>query len=388
MRYRGGLSSVLLAFVLGCGDRSALDVFGAPPASSGVASTDSGSSASSSGGSSVAALRCGSASGEGDAPPSCAPGGPGLTNCGASSESCCTSPEVEGGTYYRTYASDTDGGATGEADPATACGFRLDKYLVTVGRFRQFVNAWNGGEGYVPPAGSGKHAYLNGGQGLANSGSAGTFEPGWVASDDGSIAPTSTNLACDSIASTWTPSAGNNENLPINCVNWYEAYAFCIWDGGFLPSEAEWEYAAAGGSQQREYPWGSTDPGTSNQYAIYNCYYPTYSPSVSGDCFGLVDIAPVGTATLGAGRWGQLDLAGELRAWNLDWYAPDAPEDASEANYVEPCADCASLGETTRRVRRGSLFSLPASDLVPANREADFPGDHNVSNGFRCSRSP
>ncbi|MGO9836857.1 MAG: hypothetical protein ACLP1X_21900 [Polyangiaceae bacterium] len=104
--------------------------------------------------------------------------------------------------------------------------------------------------------------------------------------------------------------------------------------------------------------------------------------------FGLVDIAPVGTATLGAGRWGQLDLAGEMRTWNLDWYAPDAPGDASEPNYVEPCADCASLGETTRRVRRGSLFSLPASFLLPANREADSPADHNVSNGFRCSRSP
>ena len=48
----------------------------------------------------------------------------------------------------------------------------------------------------------------------------------------------------------------------MNCVNWFEAYAFCIWDGGFLPSDTEWEYAAAGGSLQREYPWGSTAPGT------------------------------------------------------------------------------------------------------------------------------
>jgi formylglycine-generating enzyme required for sulfatase activity len=47
-----------------------------------------------------------------------------------------------------------------------------------------------------------------------------------------------------------------------------EAYAFCIWDGGFLPSEAEWECAAAGGPDQREYPWGSTDPGTAN---LYDC---------------------------------------------------------------------------------------------------------------------
>ena len=153
--------------------------------------------------------------------------------------------------------------------------FRLDKYLVTVGRFRQFVAAWNNGAGWLPAAGSGKHTHLNGGLGLANSGAAGTYETGWVATDDSEIAPTDANLDCDSAYNTWTSSAGTQENLPINCVNWWEAYAFCIWDGGFLPSEAEWEYAAAGGSQQREYPWGSTDPGTANLYAIYGCYYPT-----------------------------------------------------------------------------------------------------------------
>ena len=41
---------------------------------------------------------------------SCAPGGPGMSNCGPSQESCCTSLEVECGTYYRTYDSvDEDG---------------------------------------------------------------------------------------------------------------------------------------------------------------------------------------------------------------------------------------------------------------------------------------
>jgi sulfatase modifying factor 1 len=237
-----------------------------------------------------ASAETGGDAGGGSAPPSCAPGGAGMSNCGADSESCCTSLEVPGGTYYRTYdmivANDgafssnhtlaADGGPTGEADPATVSSSRLDKYLVTLGRFRQFVTAWNGGAGWLPAPGSGKHTHLNGGQGLVDVGApvdAGrVYEPGWVASDDSNVAPTNTNLACNpQFYQVWTNAPGSSESLPIDCVNWYEAYAFCIWDGGFLPSEAEWEYAAAGGSQQREYPWGSTNPASGTQYAISAC---------------------------------------------------------------------------------------------------------------------
>src|SRR6202007_2812018 len=102
-------------------------------------------------------------------------------------------------------------------------------------------------------------------QGLADVADAGTYESGWLESYNSQVAPTDANLvsSCDvPNTATWTTSPGTQENLPMNCVNWYESYAFCIWDGGFLPSEAEWEYAAAGGSQQREYPWGATAPGT------------------------------------------------------------------------------------------------------------------------------
>jgi formylglycine-generating enzyme required for sulfatase activity len=243
---------------------------------------------------------------------------------------------------------------------------------VTVGRFRQFVGGWTGG--WLPAAGAGKHAHLNGGQGLVNRGAGGGHESGWNVADNSNVAPTGSDLLCDANYATWTPMVAGNEALPINCVNWYEAYAFCIWDGGFLPSEAEWEYAAAGGSQQREYPWGSADPGMTNQYAIYRCYY----PDGSAHCTGVLNIAPVGTAALGAGRWGQLDLAGNLFQWNLDWYAP----------YANASADSANLATASSRVIRGGEFSSLASYFLVPDRDPAMPSYRLGSVGIRCARAP
>jgi formylglycine-generating enzyme required for sulfatase activity len=293
---------------------------------------------------------------------------------------------VTGGTFFRSYTND-GGGPANEADPATVSDFRLDKYPVTVGRFRQFVQAWNGGAGWTPAPGSGKHTYLNGGQGLVNSGaSAVGFEPGWLASDDAQITPTDHNLACDAVPPgiaavsyfTWTASPAGRENQPINCVNWWEAYAFCIWDGGFLPSEAELEYAAAGGNEERQYPWGTADPGTMSLYAIYECYY---ERSMLGWCWGVGNIAPVGTPSLGGGKWGQLDLVGNLRAWTLDEYA----------TYTDPCVDCADMVPAVppSRATRSCNFSDGAPRLYPTVRSAQQPGvNRRMEISFRCARAP
>jgi formylglycine-generating enzyme required for sulfatase activity len=270
-----------------------------------------------------------------------------------------------GGTYYRTYMN-SGSGPNMETDPALVSNLRLDKYLVTVGRFRQFVRAFSGG--YIPSTGAGKHTYLNGGQGLENSAPDAGYEMGWNSTDwSTDVAPTSTSLQSCQPDYTWTSTPGAQENLPIDCVNWYEAYAFCIWDGGFLPSEAEWEYAAAGGSQQREYPWGSTPPGTSNQYAIYGGYY-THDALL---------IAPVGMASLGAGSWGQLDLAGEVLEWVLDWSAPYAV-----------CTNCAYLSGDLQRVARGGYTSRSMPDLQPWVRDSIQPAIRGVGLGFRCARAP
>jgi sulfatase modifying factor 1 len=322
---------------------------------------------------------------------SCAPGGPGMTDCGDGGESCCTSLPVPGGTFFRDYTN-TGAGPTGESAPATVSSFRLDRYEVTVGRFRQFVAvappAW-GENGWLPTPGSGKHVHVNHGWGLATPGTGDSpNEPGWQPDDDMDVDPCE-YLVCDPDYATWTPEPGSNEKLPINCVSWAEAYAFCIWDGGFLPSEAEWEYAAAAGSQQREYPWGTTPPGAASQYAIYDCRY----PSGSGSCSGLSNIAPVGTASQGAGAWGQLDLAGNLNEWTLDMAKESFVEDPRCTPNVPctiPCADCADLRTPDQwppKLDMGGDFDEQTAWLaLPTRHQAENP--RTPRNGFRCARTP
>lgn len=359
--------------------------------SAGTSSTPGGSSS------------MGNAGQGGDTPRSCATSGPGRTTCGTNGdESCCTSLPVTGGMYSRTYTN-SGSGATGKADPATISTFRLDKYETTVARFREYVKYLESG-GSPPAPASGKHKHLNQGQGLADSGKSGSFEPGWdakwnskIPSGAGATAKWKANLTASNgtagckVYGTWTNDPGKNDLLPITCTSWYESYAFCIWDGGFLPSEAEWKYAAAGGDEQREYPWGTTAPGTNNEYAIYDCCYPSgkcSATSGSDTCTGLVNVAPVGSTKKGLGKYGQFDLIGSVWEWNLDKF---------ENSYANPCTDCAYLtGSTTNRVLPGAGFhtgaSLGSTLMYSYNRasisyDADtYRGDYAV--GLRCARSP
>ncbi len=306
--------------------------------------------------------------------PSCADGGAGQSSCGAAHESCCTNEVVPGGTFFRSYDDVT---YTSNGSPAAVSTFRLDKYEVTVGRYRAFVNAYV--NGWRPTGGSGKHAHLNGGNGLnavvASGPSTPPYELGWDPQDTASLATTSsgwnTNLLCDAQHQEWTVSPGGNEDLPIGCETWPEAYAFCIWDGGFLPSEAEWNYAAAGGGGsggQRVYPWSvpSTDAGIDCAHAnITSC---------GGNASGVGSVSP-----LGDGVYGQADMAGNVWEWSLDWFLN---------SYVSPCDDCTYVANTNLRIIRGGAFDANTTAALASYRLSFPPAWRAATFGLRCARAP
>jgi formylglycine-generating enzyme len=282
--------------------------------------------------------------------------------------SCCESDTVLGGPFERGYDVAGDGMYTSTIHPATVSSFRLDKYETTVGRFRAFVAAGMGTQLDPPAADLGAHAQIPG--------------SGWDASWNANLPADSNALAallqCDPLA-TWTPTVGANEDRPINCVSWFDAMAFCAWDGGYLPTEAEWAYAASGGADQRAYPWSNP----AGSIAIDDAHA-SYFIDATEQCFGdgvdgcaITDLIDVGTKPLGDGKWGQSDLGGNVWEWSLDW----------SAAYVDPCIDCANLVTATMRVIRGAGF-----DNIDVNLRSQyrFPWDPTVRSrhvGLRCARA-
>ncbi len=282
-------------------------------------------------------------------------------NCGPTDdEYCCESLLVTGGTYNR---------SNDASYPATVSNFKLDRFEVNVERFRNFIEAIE--SGWRPATGAGKHDHLNAGSGVTAA--AGGFESGWDESWNAHLLATKTDWG-DMVATscgygTWTSTPGSNETRAMNCVNWYEAYAFCIWDGGYLPTEAEWNYAAAGGSEQRVYAW--SDPPYST---TIDCTYAHYGECRPNGVFILGGEHPKGD-----GKYGQADLTGNVSEWNLDWRVDP---------YPTPCEDCATLTSAAMRViRGGSVYELPAWEYT-YQRQAFAPENRDWVIGLRCARSP
>jgi formylglycine-generating enzyme required for sulfatase activity len=292
--------------------------------------------------------------------------------------------------------------------------FLLDKYEVTVGQFRRFLDAWvdlpGNVRGWRPKSGDGKHTHVNDGNGLTNvlhDNTAATFEPGWNTAWGDTLPRVKGDFAADkgwnyflrftgnplveSPYATWTPGVAANEDKPINMVNWFTAYAYCIWDGGFLPTEAEWEWAARGGHDARPYPWGAEEPESTNtKLAVYNCQWPTGVK----DCVGTVNIVDVdkGPAQAGISRWGNVHMAGNVWEWVMDWRS--GPNGAVPV-YPDPCVNCSRLdptyppapAPTPAKVNRGGDFFFE-----PWRMKTDAYRVYHVEwidhyGGFRCARN-
>jgi formylglycine-generating enzyme len=278
--------------------------------------------------------------------------------CGPSAnDDCCNSLLVTGGRFDRNY----DGvDYLDRRYPATVSAFYLDKYEITVGRLRAFVNAGMGTGASPPGEGVGAHPKI------AGSG----WRPTWNAHLPANRAALKTALKCHAEYQTWTDTPASNENKPVNCLDWYTAFAFCAWDGGRVATDAEWHYAASGGGEQRYYPWSS--PGTSttvdDSYAVY----------CGGACRSLQNVGS--KSPRGDGKWGQSDLAGNVWEWTLDWRGMP---------YPMPCHDCAEVEVKAGSYRsfRGGSFDDIAATLRSADRHVYYP-EYRGFIGSRCARTP
>jgi len=281
--------------------------------------------------------------------------------CGPTqSESCCASRAVPGGSYDRKYNQ--------EDFPATVSDFVLDRYEVTVGRFRNFVAAYSPD---MIPAGAGKNPHNPRDPG---------WDPSWNALLPKTAAELKKQIQCGAANQTWTDSPSPaSERLPIMCLSWFEAEAFCTWDSGRLPTDAEWTYVASGGAEQRLYPWGLAAP---------DCSYANYLGAANGSALPSSCVTPgsfqgaanaVGSESpKGDGKWGHADLGGNAPEWTQDF---------SQA-IPSPCIDCANLmpNASSYRAVKGGAFYEQAQNMQVLFRSPGVQSLHSF--GARCARAP
>ena len=146
-----------------------------------------------------------------------------------------------------------------------------------------------------------------------------------------------------------------NDNTPIFNVSWNDSQGYCQWAGGRLPTEAEWEYAARGGSTEARY-------GPIDKVA----WYAKNSGGRTHD-----------VAEKRANGFGLYDTLGNLQEWVNDWY---------DTNYYQssPSSDPPGPSSGQYRVLRGASWGDFPRYVRVSGRSGHLPGGWGNLYGFRC----
>ena len=156
------------------------------------------------------------------------------------------------------------------------------------------------------------------------------------------------------------PSWGWHDDHPIVNVSWDDARAYATWAGKRLPTEAEWEFAARGGTKTQGY---------------------TYSGSNGVDAVGWDDVNSGSTthpvAQKRPNELGLYDMTGNVWEWCSDWY---------DAHYYAYCPAVNPSGPVsgTYRVLRGGSWYKDTDFLRSAVRLRFYPEGGDGDYGFRC----
>ena len=154
-------------------------------------------------------------------------------------------------------------------------------------------------------------------------------------------------------------------NFPVINVDWNQAHNYCAWRGMRLPTEAEWEKAARGVTQENVlYPWNTQET---------RCSFGNFIACEE-------DTTEVGSYPEGASPYGVYDMAGNVWEWVADWYGFDYYDLSPKTNPMGP-------GTGDYRVLRGGSWNSPSSDIEVTHRVRYYPNVYSFNLGFRCASS-
>ena len=163
----------------------------------------------------------------------------------------------------------------------------------------------------------------------------------------------------------FAPAFAQGDDHPVVDVMWNDAEAYCSWVGGRLPTEAEWEYAARGGKDGLQYPWGDS---ISHDNANFKG---------TGGRDRWKHTSPVGSFE--ANGFGLFDMVGNVWEWCADLYDKDYYASS-------PSVDPQGPSSGSSRVMRGGSWDFDPKSLRISVRGWIVPWGACDSGGFRCVR--